>query len=178
MDATDEPPGVSEGDRSRQQANESTEPLVGRLGAAVEHTAKAARISRYAVKSCCACEWGAWGRVSVDGLGHYNPDRSEDPWGRAANAARTVVHRRTAYPGSEPGYYVTGSEVHEGRMPTARLTRSRQEGPSDIPALKPYWGKPAVRNFRGDHGDVGIIREQPTRLRVLRGESPRSANCL
>jgi hypothetical protein len=25
-------------------------------------------------------------------------------------------------------------------------------------ALKPYWGKPAVRNFRGDDGDVGIIR--------------------
>ena len=33
MDATDELPGVSEGDMSRQQANESTEPLVGRLGA-------------------------------------------------------------------------------------------------------------------------------------------------
>jgi hypothetical protein len=24
----------------------------------------------------------------------------------------------------------------------------------------------------------GVIREQPTRLRILRGESPRSANCL
>jgi hypothetical protein len=29
---------------------------------------------------------------------------------------------------------------------------------SDIPALKPYWGKPAVRNFRGGNGNVGIIR--------------------
>jgi hypothetical protein len=29
---------------------------------------------------------------------------------------------------------------------------------SDIPALKPYWGKPAVRNFRGGDGNVGIIR--------------------
>ena len=29
---------------------------------------------------------------------------------------------------------------------------------SDMLALKPYWGKPAVRNFRGGDGDVGIIR--------------------
>jgi hypothetical protein len=28
---------------------------------------------------------------------------------------------------------------------------------SEIPALKPYWGKPAVRNFRGEGGNVGII---------------------
>src|SRR5450432_2567982 len=28
----------------------------------------------------------------------------------------------------------------------------------DIPALKPYRGKPAVRNFRGGNGNVGIIR--------------------
>ena len=92
MKAIDELSGVSEGDMPRQQANESTEPLAGRLGAAVWRTARTVRISRYAVKSRCACEWGAWGQVSVDGVGHYNPDRSEDPWGRAANAARTVVH--------------------------------------------------------------------------------------
>ena len=36
------------------------------------------------------------------------------------------------------------------------------------PALKPYWGKPAVRNFRGDDGDVGIIRS-PVRAMVLPG---------
>ena len=33
-------------------------------------------------------------------------------------------------------------------------------------ALKPYWGKPAVRNFRGDDGNVGIIRS-PVRAIVL-----------
>ena len=33
-------------------------------------------------------------------------------------------------------------------------------------ALKPYWGKPAVRNYRGDDGDVGIIRS-PVRAIVL-----------
>jgi hypothetical protein len=46
-------------------------------------TAKASRINRYAVKSRRAGEWGGWGRISVDGPGHYNPDRSEGPWGRA-----------------------------------------------------------------------------------------------
>jgi hypothetical protein len=29
---------------------------------------------------------------------------------------------------------------------------------SDTPALKPYWGKPAVRNFREGNGNVGIMR--------------------
>ena len=46
-------------------------------------TAKALRISRYAVKSRCACERGGWGRISDDGSGQYNPNRSEGPWGKA-----------------------------------------------------------------------------------------------
>ena len=50
-----------------------------------------------------------------------------------------------------------------------RRTRDRQEGPSDIPALKPYWGKPAVRDFRGSHGNVGIIRS-PVRAMALPGK--------
>src|ERR1700674_1617326 len=37
---------------------------------------------------------------------------------------------------------------------------------SDIPVLKPYWGKPAVRNFRGGDGNVGIIRS-PVRAIAL-----------
>ena len=37
---------------------------------------------------------------------------------------------------------------------------------SDIPALKPYRGKPAVRNFRGGKGNVGIIRS-PVRAIAL-----------
>ena len=37
------------------------------------------RISRYAAKSRCAREWGGWSRLSVDGSGHDNPNRSEGP---------------------------------------------------------------------------------------------------
>src|SRR5947209_4690338 len=35
-----------------------------------------------------------------------------------------------------------------------------------MPALQPYWGKPAVRNDRGDRGNVGIIRS-PLRASIL-----------
>jgi hypothetical protein len=98
--------------------NESPEPLVGRLG--LVGTAKALRISRSAAKSRCAGEWGGWGRLSDDGPRQNNSDRSEGPWGKAASAACTEVHQRTAFLGSDRGYNVKGSEVHEGRMQTAR----------------------------------------------------------
>ena len=56
----------------------------------------------------------------------------------------------------------------------ASLTRSSLgQAPSDRLALKPYWGKPTVRNFRGGGGDVGIMRSPvratalPDRRRVL-----------
>jgi hypothetical protein len=46
------------------------------------------------------------------------------------------------------------------------VVAARGKAPADKPALKPYWGKPAVRNFRGDDGNVGIIRS-PVRAIVL-----------
>ena len=49
----------------------------------------------------------------------------------------------------------------------ASLTEARPgKALSDRPALEPYWGKPAVRNLRGDDGNVGIIRS-PVRAIVL-----------
>jgi hypothetical protein len=45
---------------------------------------------------------------------------------------------------------------------------------SDMPAFQPYWGKPAVRNDRGDSGNVGIIRS-PLRATVLPDCGGRSA---
>jgi hypothetical protein len=51
----------------------------------------------------------------------------------------------------------------------ARRTKANQcigKASSDIPALKPYRGKPAVRNFRGGDGNVGIIRS-PVRAIAL-----------
>jgi len=49
----------------------------------------------------------------------------------------------------------------------ASLTEARKgKALSDRPALEPYWGKPAVRNLRGDRGNVGIIRS-PVRASIL-----------
>ena len=85
---------------------------------------------------------GAHGAVlSDDGPGHYNPDRSEGPWGKAALAACTVVHQRTASLDSERGSDVSGSGVHEGRTQTARREALAVAGqaPSDMPAFQPDW---------------------------------------
>jgi hypothetical protein len=53
-----------------------------------------------------------------------------------------------------------GDKLDSARgMPGVGLIRIEfRKVPIDIPAFKPYWGKPTVRNFRGDDGDVGIIR--------------------
>src|SRR5713226_2206038 len=56
-------------------------------------TAKASRISRHAVKSRCAREWGGWGRLSDDGPGHYNPNPSEGPWGGGVMTSKAVRDR-------------------------------------------------------------------------------------
>jgi len=52
-------------------------------------------------------------------------------------------------------------------MPGAGLTEGlSRQALSDMLALKPYWGKPAVRDFREGDGNVGIIRS-PVRAIVL-----------
>ncbi len=121
----------------------------------------ASRISRQAAKSGCAREWGGWGRLSDDGPGQHNPDRSEGPWGRAVGSARTEVPYPRIVPDTEQGAHGESSG-HEGRWQTKFLGKAL----SDIPALKPYRGKLAVRNFRGGDGNVGIIRS-PVRAIAL-----------
>jgi hypothetical protein len=52
-------------------------------------------------------------------------------------------------------------------MPGAGLTETLfRRALSDMLALKPYWGKPIARDFKGDDGNVGIIRS-PIRAIVL-----------
>ena len=54
------------------------------------------------------------------------------------------------------------------RMPGAGLRlRACRKALSDMLALKPYWGKPAVRNFRGGDGNVGIIRSPVRAIALL-----------
>ena len=123
-------------------------------------TAKASRISRETVKSGCAREWGGWGRLSVDGPGQNNPDRSEGPWGRAAESARTEVFR------SASSLTQRRESRWQQRARRAMANQFAGKAASELPALKPYRGKPAVRNFRGGNGNVGIIRS-PVRAIAL-----------
>ena len=72
-------PGVREGGMPGR--NGQRKPGTTRGSPRRSRTAKASRISRPAVKSRCAGEWGGWGRLSNDGPGQQNPDLSEGPWG-------------------------------------------------------------------------------------------------
>ena len=136
-------------------------------------TAKALRITGTAGKARRACEWGGWGRVSDDGPGQNNPDRSEGPWGRAANATRMAASDRAGFLDVDRGFGAAtedanvGSKPEHGQgMPGGGLTcECEGKAPTERPALEPYWGKPAVRNFRGDGGNVDIIRS-PLRASV------------
>ena len=131
-------------------------------------TAKASRINRRAAKSRCARNWGGWGQLSVEGPGQNNPDRSEDPWGRATIVARMAALKRTTAPTPSGGKQVwkRGARKRDANQMGATIGRLAGKAPSDRPALKPYWGKPAVRNFRGGDGNVGIIRS-PVRAIAL-----------
>src|SRR5262245_4230382 len=70
--------------------------------------------------------------------------------------------------------YATGSVKDRGK-PSDVQAASNGQAQSDIPALKPYWGKPAVRNFREGHGNVGIIRSP---LRAIALPDPSLADSL
>jgi hypothetical protein len=58
-----------------------------------------------------------------------------------------------------------GSTSGGGKLGDAMIRRHAGR-PRLIAGLKPYRGKPAVRNFRGGNGNVGIIRS-PVRAIAL-----------
>src|SRR6266568_5032843 len=64
----------------------------------LSRTAKTSRISRRAVKSRCACEWGGWCRLSDDGSRQHNSGKSEDPCGRSGDSTLMAVHDRVCGP--------------------------------------------------------------------------------
>src|SRR4029077_17275526 len=106
-------------------------------------TAEASRISRRAAKSRCACEWGGWGRLSDDVLGHYNPNPSEGPWGRWINPPHggAVSRRPTRLWAGQP-------LKHEGRRQTGRSSAyagSRLKL-SDAPGRSRLTSQPCSRN--------------------------------
>src|SRR6202045_682077 len=87
---------------------------------------------------------------------------------------RMAVHDRVLRPDSARTTVATtkctkgGCKLDGGRrMPGAGLNRRiSRKAPLGKPAFQPYWGKLAVRNDRGDRGNVGIIRS-PIRASIL-----------
>ena len=85
-----------------------------------------------------------------------------------------VVLHRANVSDTERRYHGAAESTKDGGKPDrvtgmlgAGLTAAQSgKALSEMPALEPYWGKPAVRNFRGDDGNVGIIRS-PVRVIVL-----------
>jgi hypothetical protein len=134
--------GVSEGDmltKIDHRRHGTTRGLPRR-----QRTAKASRISRSSAKSRCACEWGGWGRVSEDGPGHYNLDRSEGPWGNAVlRAHRANGGICVKLEPSPPSEDQPDPNRCEGRTQTAQAGR---------PLLK---GRPWSRT--GENPPYGIL---------------------
>jgi hypothetical protein len=149
-------PGVIEGDMPRKsgQRKHGTSHGTPRPTG----TAGASRITGPAGKSRRARERGGWGRLSDDGPGQNNPDRSEGPWGKSVSA----LERRCMTEHGTPTLIGANLMPRSARRANANgydasAERRKRKAPLEMPALKPYWGKPAVRNFRGDEGNVGII---------------------
>src|SRR5215831_19014590 len=82
-------PGVVEDGMSGK--NGQRKPGTSRGSPRCSRTAKAPHINRRAAKLRCACERDGWGRLSDDGTGQHNLDRSEGPWSRAMQVARMAV---------------------------------------------------------------------------------------
>src|SRR5215469_12878828 len=87
----------------------------------------------------------------------------------------TAVHRRVTDPTQSGTFGNTKCDARrtEANQYVASVCREQAgavqrvgKAPSEMPSFQPYWGKPAVRNDRGDRGDVGIIRS-PVRASIL-----------
>src|SRR5262245_42553627 len=120
------------------------------------------------------CEWGGWGRLSDDGLGQNNPNRSQDPWGAGCPRPDFAVSMWPPFPDSVLGFCGWLIDTKDGDKLEAHFAHAGSElkrmadrkVPSDMHIFQPYWGKPAVRNDREGRGNVGIIRS-PVRATTL-----------
>ena len=93
--------------------------------------------------------------VSVDLAGQHNRSASQGPLDRVAKGC--PIPRPSGPCPSGP--LVDGNEPRFWPCISWCQRRSRLN-----PCLKPYWGKPAVRNFRGGAGNTELTSASPKRL--------------
>src|SRR5215469_13763215 len=107
-------PGVIEGGMPGR--NGQRKPGTTRGSPRRSRTAKASRISRPAVKSRCACEWGGWGRLSDDRPDSTTRTRART-LGRRTTHPPLAVHWHVTDP-TLSGIFVDTNAMHEGRRQT------------------------------------------------------------
>ena len=90
-------------------------------------TAKALGISRTAAKSERACERDGWGRLSDDGLGQKNPNRSEDPWGAGCPRPDFAVSVEPPFPDSELEFNGWSADTKDGDKLDVGLSYAESE---------------------------------------------------
>jgi len=95
-------------------------------------TAMASPITRCAEKWRRVGERDGWGRLSVDGPGHYNPDRSEGPWGRAVKPLARWCHSCAMNLDPERGLFRRQGGTKDGCKPRDARIRRHEGRPRPI----------------------------------------------
>ena len=98
-------------------------------------------------------EIGGSGRSSEDAEGQHNPGGAKDPWGSGVLIEARLVPTCPGRPRSNGKQRVCSGVSTKG----ASNSTTRKGVPRSqvrTATLKPYWGKPVVRNFRGAPGNV------------------------
>ena len=140
--------GGLEGDMPRKNDSESSEPLADGRDRRIAGTAMASPITRGAEKWRRVGERDGWGRLSVDGPGHYNPDRSEGPWGRAVKPLARRCHSCALNLDPERGLFRRQGGTKDGCKPRDAMIRRHQGRP---PPIRRPWSR------TGENPPYGIL---------------------
>ena len=132
----------------RKNDSESSEPLADGRDRRIAGTAMASPITRGAEKWRRVGERDGWGRLSVDGPGHYNPDRSEGPWGRAVKPLARRCHSCALNLDTERGLFRRQGGTKDGCKPRDAMIRRHQGRP---PPIRRPWSR------TGENPPYGIL---------------------
>ena len=136
----------AEKERQRKLGTTRGRPRPARAG-----TARASHITRRTGKLGRVCEWDGWGRLSVDGPGHYNPDRSEGPWGRAVKPLARRCHSCAMNLDTERGLFRRQGGTKDGCKPSDAMIRRHKGRPR--PISRPWSRTRAVCIHPRNHPD-------------------------
>jgi hypothetical protein len=131
----------------------------------------------------CLRDWRMGSKYAMSARDNRTRAGAKDPWGREAlplaqrHAEALTRSGLRAWPPGREWTRAKGDDKRVARWRTGRVSAlsvrrdaGRQVAPDRL-ALKPYWGKPTVRNFREGDGNVGIIRS-PVRAIALPDVQP------